>query len=113
MIGGHPANYARPEQTHIVDWEWMAPPTQAVMSKRPTMRRSVTDGPAGLTGSGVPGLPSRAHSSAGTPGPPGSDGLSGDSLYNAFVTRWCFAQESPTAGPYHGPPTGSDEGILV
>lgn len=113
MIGGHPANYARPEQTHIDDWEWMAPPTQAVMSKRPTARRSVTDGPAGLTGSGVPGLPPRAHSSAGTPGPPGSDGLSGDSLYNAFVTRWCFAQESPTAGPYHGPQAGSDEGILA
>ncbi|KAG2140194.1 carbohydrate-binding module family 21 protein [Suillus clintonianus] len=112
MIGGHPANYARPEQSHIDDWEWMAPPTRAVMSKRPSVQRSVTDGPAGLSGSGVPGLPARAKSSSG---PPGSDGLSGDSLYNAFVTRWCFAQGTPTAGasPYHGSPSGGDEGILA
>lgn len=113
MIGGHPANYPRPQQTHIDDWEWMAPPPQAVMSKRPTVQRTVTDGPNGLTRSSVPGLPPRAHSSSGTPLPPGSDGLSGDSLYNAFVTRWCFAQEPSTAGPYHGPHTGSDEGILA
>ncbi|KAG1786455.1 carbohydrate-binding module family 21 protein [Suillus plorans] len=111
MIAGHPANYARPEQTHIDDWEWMAP-TNAVMSKRPTMQRSVTDGPADLTGSDVPGLPPRAHSSAPL-GAPGSDGMSGDSLYNAFVMRWCFAQGSPTAGAYHGPLTSSDEGILA
>lgn len=112
MIGGHPANYACPEPTHIDDWEWMAPPTQALMSKRPTVRRSVTDGPADLAGSGVPGLPPRAHSSA-VLGSPSSDGLSGDSLYNAFVTRWCFAQGSPTASPYHGPLTSSDGGILA
>lgn len=109
MIGGHPANYARPQQTHIDDWEWTAPPTQAVMSKRPTAQRSVTND---LTGSDVRELPPRAHWSA-APGPPGSDGLSGDSLYNAFVTRWCFAQGSPTAGPYHGPHIGGDEGILA
>lgn len=112
MIGGHPANYAQPQQTNIDDWEWMAPSTQTVMSKRPIAQRSVTDGPAGLGGSGVPGSPPRAHSSA-APGPPGSDGLSGDSLYNAFVTRWCFAQGTSAAGPYHGPHTSSDEGILV
>lgn len=109
MIGGHPANYAQPQQSHIDDWEWMAPSTQAVMSKRSTAQRSVTDGPAGLSGTGVPGLPPRAHSSA-APGPPGSDGLSGDSLYNAFVTRWCFAQGTSAAGPYHG---GGDGGILA
>lgn len=108
MIGGHPANYACPEPTHIDDWEWMAPPTQAMMSKRSTAQRSVTDGPADLTGSGVPGLPPRAHSSAA----PCSDGLPGDSLYNAFVTRWCFAQGSPAAGPY-GPLTSNDEGVLA
>lgn len=113
IIGGQLANYARPQQTHIDDWEWMAQSTQAVMSKRSTARRSVTDEPVGLTGSGAPGLPPRAHSSSGTPGPPGSDDLSGDSLYNAFVTRWCFAQGSSTAGPYHGPHTGGDEGILA
>ncbi|KAG2746780.1 hypothetical protein P692DRAFT_201806964 [Suillus brevipes Sb2] len=62
------------------------------------------------TGSGLPGLPPRAHSSA----PPGSDGLSGDSLYNAFVTRWCFAQGTAGhgAGAYHGPLCG-DGGILA
>ncbi|KAG1859793.1 putative phosphatase regulatory subunit-domain-containing protein [Suillus subluteus] len=90
MIGGHPANYACPQPTHIDDWEWMAP-TQAIMSKRPTAQRNVTDGPADLAVSGVPG----------------------DSLYNAFVTRWCFAQGSPTAGSYHGPLTSNDEGILA
>lgn len=111
MIAGHPANYARPEPTHIDDWEWMAP-THAVMSKRPTMQRSVTDGPANLTGSDVPALPPRAHSSAPL-GAPGSNGMSGDSLYNAFVMRWCFAQGSPTAGAYQGPLTSSDEGILA
>ncbi|KAG1742692.1 carbohydrate-binding module family 21 protein [Suillus paluster] len=109
MIGGHPANCPRPEQTHIDDWEWMSPPTQAVMTKRPAARRTVTDGPTGPIRSGVPAIPPRAHSSSG---PPGSDGLSGDSLYNAFVTRWCFAQEPSSAGPYHGPLTG-DEGILA
>jgi hypothetical protein len=122
MIGGHPANYAQP-QTHIDDWEWMAPSTQAVMTKRPNGVRSVTDGPAqaqgGLGGSAgsAPrdrtGLPPRAHSSA----PPGSDGLSGDSLYNAFVTRWCFAQGTAGhgAGAYHGHghSHGSDGGILA
>ncbi|KAG1879665.1 putative phosphatase regulatory subunit-domain-containing protein [Suillus tomentosus] len=111
MIAGHPANYARPEPTHIDDWEWMAP-THAVMSKRPTMQRSVTDGPANLTGSDAPGLPPRAHSSAPL-GAPGNNGMSGDSLYNAFVMRWCFAQGSPTAGAYQGPLTSSDEGILA
>jgi hypothetical protein len=112
MIGGHPANYAQPQQTHIDDWEWMAPPTQAVMSKRPIAKRNVTDGAAGLAGSGVSELPPRAHSFA-APGPLGSDGLSGDSLYNAFVTRWCFAQETPTSSPYHGPHIGGDGGILA
>ncbi|KAG1748803.1 carbohydrate-binding module family 21 protein [Suillus occidentalis] len=113
MIGGHPANYAQPQTNiNVDDWEWMAPSSQAVMTKRPNGVRSVTDGPAqgglGLGGS-PPGLPPRAHSSA----PPGSDGLSGDSLYNAFVTRWCFAQG--TAGAYHGHghSHGSDGGILA
>jgi hypothetical protein len=108
MIGGHLANYACPQSAHVDDWEWMASPTQAVMSKRPTAQSS----PADLTGSDVPGLPPRAHSSA-TLGSPCVDGLSGDSLYNAFVTRWCFAQGSPTTGPYHGPLTSSDGGILA
>ncbi|KAG2144670.1 putative phosphatase regulatory subunit-domain-containing protein [Suillus bovinus] len=108
MIAGHPANYASP---HVDDWEWMAPPTQAVMSKRSTTQKlgNDTDGPADPTGSA---LTPRAHLSAAL-GSPGSNGLSSDSLYNAFVTRWCFAQESPTAGAYHGPLTSNDGGILA
>ncbi|KAG2067001.1 hypothetical protein BDR04DRAFT_1144598 [Suillus decipiens] len=94
MIGGHPANYACPQSTHVDDWEWMASPTQAMMSKRPTARKGVTDGLS-------PALES-----------PGSEGLSGDSLYNAFVTRWCFAQ-GPTSGSYHGPLASCDGGILA
>ncbi|OAX35088.1 hypothetical protein K503DRAFT_773856 [Rhizopogon vinicolor AM-OR11-026] len=121
LINGHPANYARPPspqaQSHIDDWEWMSPPVQSTMlGKEPIVRRSTTDpGLAVLHGSpsssGVPGLPSgRSQSSSGIPGlPPGSDGLSGDSLYNAFVTRWCFAQGPPE----HGPMMGGDGGVLA
>lgn len=95
MIGGHPANYACPQPAHVDDWEWMAPPTQAMMLKPPTTRKSVTDGLSAALGS------------------PGSEGLSGDSLYDAFVTRWCFAQGSSTAGSYHGPLSSCNEGILA
>jgi len=117
LINGHPANYACPPHTqaHIDDWDWMAPPALNTFAKQPSTRRSASDsGVPGLSGSdyGVSGLPSaaRSQSSNGVPRlPPGSDNLSGDTLYNAFVTRWCFAQ-GPAA---HGPLMGGDGGILA
>ena len=116
IINGHPANYARPPHTqasHIDDWEWTAPPAQSMFAKRQSTRRTNTDPDLLVSRSGLPGLPPPSPSSQSTSGipglPPGSEGLSGDSLYKAFVTRWCFAQGPPA----HGSLTGDDGGILA
>ncbi|KAF8844239.1 hypothetical protein BDN67DRAFT_813442 [Paxillus ammoniavirescens] len=106
ILGGHPVTSVRDDAdeqdagahpTHIHDWEWSAP------TKRPTARppaRQFSDSWP-VPGVRVPSLP-------GLPNGGGQQGLNNESLYKAFVTQWCFAQEPSPNNAY-----GGDGGVLA
>ncbi|KIJ13865.1 carbohydrate-binding module family 21 protein [Paxillus involutus ATCC 200175] len=106
ILGGHPVTSMRDDAeehdvgaqpTHLHDWEWSA------TTKRPIARsppRQFSDSWP-VPGVRVPGLP-------GLPNGGGKQGLNNESLYKAFVTQWCFAQEPSPNHAY-----GSDGGVLA
>ncbi|KIK94434.1 carbohydrate-binding module family 21 protein [Paxillus rubicundulus Ve08.2h10] len=105
ILGGHPVTSIRDDAeeqdvgahpAHLHDWEWSAP------TKRSTARppRQFSDSWP-VPGGGSLGFPNGGQF-------PGQQGLNNESLYKAFVTQWCFAQEPSPNHSY-----GSDGGVLA